>query len=900
MYSDDVALFLTFLDQSDSYTFGLLDEESKGVIPGYGVIRGGVGALTKALDFLGGQGVSATAHVTLCTTDGRGRRAANIREPRVLCADIDRVVGREEVKGWVKDYSPHLIVESSPGKFHLYWKVSGLGLEEWKTWQLVVAQAFGGDLSLAQVTKTIRVPGVRRRTKDGSEFMPAVVWAHEDVAGGDGGAVTPYGIDTLRKIWPAWEELLGQAQARIKEGRRAIVRLSRGLGESSGFAAGSGKSQKTQANLGAHGRNELLYATLRRRVANLALDPIRAEGDLYELGTSCNEQLLSVGFNSILPDEEVRKVVASAWLRGSEARTRKEEKLKAALGEVGAGAAGVVEALPQPLSDEIVAAMHEAANGANGHGSVINGNGHHSDDTSAVELPEELKFSYNYTAKDSPSLEINRFTDEGLLDRFLQRYGERVLRVGNAFYTFVGELEGRQEEKIWEVQTPRLHPHINEYIGNVMRDVVREPEFIRELGSTDEGTPSITKLRRAQERFQSSNMKTRLCGQVLNCSKIRKASPDIFDAIEHLIYVQNGVLDMRTGKVRGAQARDYMLRRSGVTFDPGATCPGWETFVLEVFDENDDPAGMVSMLQEIFGYSLSASISEQKIFCHYGTGSNGKSKVLQALWMLGGEYASIIDPDELGKRKGSFTGARFERFGAKVEGCRVAVIDDLDVQTVWNEAFVKNLTSPHMRARAEYELSRVVANRAKIHVGLNERPAPESESYGLLRRLMIIPYERQFDPTSEGSNRIDRMIEEEASGILNWALAGYRHYKERGGLPVVAEMQEAVQEYRKEFFTSETKLDDLFENAGNPPDMSPSDYRSTTTDEQKTRQGSWYFTNELADIARENGLDVTEDRIGKMIRKVSNRKPTRIWNQEEKNSRRAHWILVRKLAPHLL
>src|SRR6185369_16309655 len=140
-----------------------------------------------------------------------------------------------------------------------------------------------------------------------------------------------------------------------------------------------------------------------------------------------------------------------------------------------------------------------------------------------------------------------------------------------------------------------------------------------------------------------------------------------------------------------ARAEDYLTRKSDAVYDPEARCTYWENLLIQIFAENDNPDEMISFLQEVFGYSLTGSNSEQVLILHSGEGSNGKSRILYALQLLMGAYSERLESTALTKSKTS-VGKEIERVGAKIEGKRVVIIDDLDTKTQWNDGLVKALT----------------------------------------------------------------------------------------------------------------------------------------------------------------------------------------------------------------
>ena len=117
--------------------------------------------------------------------------------------------------------------------------------------------------------------------------------------------------------------------------------------------------------------------------------------------------------------------------------------------------------------------------------------------------------------------------------------------------------------------------------------------------------------------------------------------PDQLDADPWLLNVVNGTLDLRTGELRPQRRLDLLTKMAPVIYDPGALCPTWEAFLWRIMGGNQD---LIDFLQRAIGYSLTGDTTEQCLFVLHGTGANGKSTLLEALWaMLGEEYA-VTDP----------------------------------------------------------------------------------------------------------------------------------------------------------------------------------------------------------------------------------------------------------------
>ena len=86
--------------------------------------------------------------------DGRGRATKNVVGVRAFFVDLD---GAPLPTDW--SLVPHLVVETSPGRYHLYWVVEGVPLDRFSEMQIALAALFDGDPAVKDLPRVMRVPG---------------------------------------------------------------------------------------------------------------------------------------------------------------------------------------------------------------------------------------------------------------------------------------------------------------------------------------------------------------------------------------------------------------------------------------------------------------------------------------------------------------------------------------------------------------------------------------------------------------------------------------------------------------------------------------------------------------------------------------------------------------------
>lgn len=81
------------------------------------------------------------------------------------------------------------------------------------------------------------------------------------------------------------------------------------------------------------------------------------------------------------------------------------------------------------------------------------------------------------------------------------------------------------------------------------------------------------------------------------------------DKDEHLLGTPNGVIDLRTGKMREAKREDYITRTTAVA--PGGSRENWEKFLVDATGEDGD---LSAYLRRMAGYCLSGSVRDHVAF----------------------------------------------------------------------------------------------------------------------------------------------------------------------------------------------------------------------------------------------------------------------------------------------
>jgi putative DNA primase/helicase len=211
---------------------------------------------------------------------------------------------------------------------------------------------------------------------------------------------------------------------------------------------------------------------------------------------------------------------------------------------------------------------------------------------------------------------------------------------------------------------------------------------------------------------------------------------------------------------------------------------------------------LLRFVQKAVGYSLTGDVTEEVLFLLHGTGSNGKTLLLNIILKLMGDYGqstpvSILRGDE---KIGNATPEL-----ARLYGVRFAKIVELRESIKLNEERVKAITSTdRIVGRGLYQGKLLEFDPThKLWIATNHLPKIKDDSYAMWRRLKPIPFNVTFKAPENAqpgdkvrNSDLGTILRAEMSGILNWAIKGCLLWRtERlGDPPAVRNMRTDYQE----------------------------------------------------------------------------------------------------------
>jgi hypothetical protein len=166
--ADMAARFLAALSRDNLHTFQTFDDAGRGRRGLIQVPRGTFARLAPRLATLNAKG--AGVFVMVNRGDGRGRKAENVIGARALFVDLDGAPLEPVLSASIP---PRIVVESSLGRWHAYWPIADMPLEQFTTAQKALAEVFNADPKVHDRPRVMRLPGFLHRK--GEPFLTRLV-----------------------------------------------------------------------------------------------------------------------------------------------------------------------------------------------------------------------------------------------------------------------------------------------------------------------------------------------------------------------------------------------------------------------------------------------------------------------------------------------------------------------------------------------------------------------------------------------------------------------------------------------------------------------------------------------------------------------------------------------------
>lgn len=255
------------------------------------------------------------------------------------------------------------------------------------------------------------------------------------------------------------------------------------------------------------------------------------------------------------------------------------------------------------------------------------------------------------------------------------------------------------------------------------------------------------------------------------------------------LVLNNGLLDIKDMSLKDFEPTYICKNRAPVNYNPTAYNETMDK-TLDKICCNDK--SLRSLIEEMVGYCLFRRNELGKAFILTGEGSNGKSTLLSIIKAIcGHENVASIGLDELCQR--------FKT--AELYGKLTNIGDDISNNYIAdNSTFKKLVTGETVNVERKGRDPFDFTNYSKLIFSANEIPRINDTSNGLMRRLVIVPFNATFSSSDKDFDPFikDKLLSDESlEYLLRISIDALKRILAHRKFTTVAAVENSIKEYEK-------------------------------------------------------------------------------------------------------
>jgi len=376
-------------------------------------------------------------------------------------------------------------------------------------------------------------------------------------------------------------------------------------------------------------------------------------------------------------------------------------------------------------------------------------------------LPEaEVRTIAHSVARYKPSL-VHDCSDDGNAQRLISKHGDKVRY-----------LPGEEKWLIWdERRWKRDDAHQIEHLT---------AEALRTIHHEAAEATTETLINQLSRWAITSGQSQRRSGALM-CARSEPAvvvRREDLDRDPYLLNVENGTLDLHTGKLQPHRQADALTWLAPVEFHGLDVHDAIFDKVLH--DATGGDPEFQCWLQRYAGMSLVGDMTELVLILLGGT-ETGKSTLTGALTATLGEGNYALTGNQEALLKSSNTGGPRGSVMA-FEGRRLVTIPEFDPTKTLDEPLLKTLTGERIfQGRELYKNDHAMQPISKLWLHTNHMPKVTIDDSSLWRRLRVAPFDCRPAHIDETIKPYLNDPGQAGPAILAWALQGCLDWQAAGG-----------------------------------------------------------------------------------------------------------------------
>lgn len=234
--------------------------------------------------------------------------------------------------------------------------------------------------------------------------------------------------------------------------------------------------------------------------------------------------------------------------------------------------------------------------------------------------------------------------------------------------------------------------------------------------------------------------------------KVEFIPKDSFLDSSHLIPTANGLFNKTDKKLEDFDYRYFITTRSPIRYNPNATKPSYfdvDEFIKDIANGYEPT---IQNLWELISDLLDVNNIRGKIFFLIGDGNNGKGTFIQLLKnLIGLENIASLQPQDFS--------SRFDTSTLVGKTCNIA--DDIPNTPIYDPSKLKSVaTADFISVEGKGKEKYTVEMKLGILFTANELPPVNDTSNGFYRRMLVLPFEADFNGKANDRNVKDKYVKD--------------------------------------------------------------------------------------------------------------------------------------------
>ncbi|HOD54202.1 MAG TPA: phage/plasmid primase, P4 family [Candidatus Cloacimonadota bacterium] len=364
--------------------------------------------------------------------------------------------------------------------------------------------------------------------------------------------------------------------------------------------------------------------------------------------------------------------------------------------------------------------------------------------------------------------------------------------------------------KVWEVFPDTPIQAIFEFSDQIIG-------YLNTLDVQDENPQTKKKIE--AEIYNGFRLSDLIHSNISFCEKMIKAAVNLPNISKHnsividkmntqvrYLTLQNCVLDLKTFSLyphdKQFYSKDMLDYRFPEKQEELVECPLFLKFTEEIFLGKPN---IRNFIIKLLGYILYPANIEEKFIYFYGKGRNGKSVFLNTISKVLKQFSTGIEAYTLIDCKSD--NAKVAHQKALLKDKLFAIVDENDKHYKLSEKAIKQLSSKDpINIERKFKDPEQIENTCLIIAPVNHLPEISMKDTSIERRLVYIPFERQFTDKDDDKRLQDKLINE-AEGIFHLMLISLFDYIQNE-----LQIPEELTEYKNECMNDANPFEQFIED----------------------------------------------------------------------------------------